>query len=127
MPRMMRWVPTSALCIGAFGCAAARNGDVVVVQDAQADAEKAHIVDAPIDAHRLIDAPHVIIDAPHLIDASTGGPVSMTQASSTTVVSGNSFNCNYGPNTFYTAENSYYRVFPLADYNITTTLHVSSV
>jgi hypothetical protein len=48
----------------------------------------------------------------------------LTQTTSDTVAPLNSFGCVTNGVTF---QNSYYRVFALADYNITTTLHVTQV
>ncbi len=107
-----------------FGCANANlaQGTPPDGGGKDVDAPRAHEIDAAIDAPRPIDAPPPMIDAPQ-----SGGPVTLSQTTSAQVVAGNSFNCNYGSPTFYTAENSYYRVFRLADYGITNTLHVTSV
>jgi hypothetical protein len=75
------------------------------------------------DGH-VVDAPRsMIVDGPP--DASARA-VTLAQTTSSTVVQGNSFACNQSM-TFYTDENSYYRVFPLADANVTGPLHVESV
>lgn len=52
------------------------------------------------------------------IDASQR--TTLTQTASNAIVARNSFCCPLGPN-------SYYRVFTLADYRITTTLHITQV
>src|SRR4051794_29633408 len=53
--------------------------------------------------------------------------VTLTQTSSTALVA-TQIGCQQtNPLTNFTTENSYYRIFPLADFNITTPLHITSV
>jgi hypothetical protein len=64
-----------------------------------------------------------------LIDAGTrgDGPTTLTETASDAVAMGASLlNC-HGMSTDFIFENSYYRVFTLADYGIATTLHVTEV
>jgi hypothetical protein len=96
-------------------CASAGREDITIHPDAKGSGSGS-------DAEILIDAP-LSIDAPTPIDAAPQ-PVTMLETTSQTVAQGNSFNCNAAN---VTAENSYYRVFTLADFGVTTTLHVTNV
>lgn len=65
----------------------------------------------------------------HIIGGITdaGGPqqVTLSQTTSAAITPGNSFACTTVPGL--TRENSYYRVFTLADHGISTTFHVTQV
>ena len=50
--------------------------------------------------------------------------VTLTQTASNAITMNNSFGCVVGAKTL---ANSYYRVFTLADYNLRTTLHITSI
>lgn len=67
----------------------------------------------------------VIVDAAIPIDAAI--TKTLTQNNSTAVVA-TAIGCRQtNPATDYTRENSYYRVFPLADHQITTSFHITQV
>jgi hypothetical protein len=67
----------------------------------------------------------VEIDAAPPIDAAIA--VTMSQTGSTNVVA-TQIGCQQtNPLTNFTTENSYYRIFPLSDHNITSTFHVTEV
>jgi hypothetical protein len=91
------------------GCAKAGKGNSIIggITDAgsRTDAD-----DIPAPDASLIDAP--------------AAQITMEQATSGTITLNHSFACiSSGVNL----ENSYYRVFTLADFNVTTTLHVTQV
>lgn len=76
----------------------------------------------PVDASSDGDLP--LIDAP-MIDAPGPTSVTLTQTTSSMIGSDNSIACGNPDGT--TAENSWYRVYRLADSNITSGLRVSAV
>lgn len=58
--------------------------------------------------------------------ADAGTPhITLSQTTSEAIAPGNSFGCP--PDSGFTRETSYYRVFALADYGVTTILHVTQV
>ena len=68
-------------------------------------------------------------DFPGLDAAVTDAPadeVTLSQASSTTITNNNSIACADNT-TGLSAQNSYYRVFTLSDFGVTTTLHLTHV
>jgi hypothetical protein len=69
-----------------------------------------------------IDAP----DAPPPIDAALTS-VTMNESGSSAVTATQIACQQTNPLTNFTTENSYYRIFPLADFGITTPLHVTDV
>jgi hypothetical protein len=69
------------------------------------------------DADELPEPDASTIDAPPQ-------QITLSQTTSNTPVTGDSFACHVSN---ITRENSYYRVFTLADHNITTTLHVTQI
>lgn len=74
-----------------------------------------------------VDAPTVTIDAPTVtIDAPMGGTMTLSQSSSNVITALNSVACSNNL-TGYTLENSYYRVFRLADHGITTAFTATRV
>lgn len=81
----------------------------------------------PIDAPRSVDAPK-LVDAPDidasLVDAAPV-PITLTQTTSNTIGPDNSIACGNVDGT--TAENSWYRVYRLADAGITGGLRVTAV
>jgi hypothetical protein len=105
------------LAVGGTACAQAHqdtslggrpDGGGIVVHDSNGGGDDA----API------DSPSHPIDSP-----SSGGMQTLSQTSDSTVASLNSIACG---NTS-TAQNSYYRVFPLSDYNINGAFTVTNV
>ena len=68
-----------------------------------------------------------LTDARPRIDASPvgAGSMTLTETASETITVGAKFGCASASS--FTRENSYYRVFTLSDYSITTTLHVTQV
>jgi hypothetical protein len=102
----MRWL---LVCLTIAGCARAGKENSIIggLTDARpsGDAE-----DVPLPDASSVDAPPQ--------------QVTLTQNASNAVTLNNSFACVNGA---VTLQNSYYRVFTLADYAITTTLHVSQV
>ncbi len=80
-------------------------------------------IDAPVPKDASHDAPDVDVDAP----GPDAGPISvtLTQTTSDMVGSNNSIACGNPDGT--TAENSWYRVYRLADSNITNGLRVVAV
>ncbi|HEX2691188.1 MAG TPA: hypothetical protein VHN14_31465 [Kofleriaceae bacterium] len=103
----MRWFLVS---LAIAGCASAGKGNSIIggITDAglRADAQDLPQPDAP-----LVDAP--------------SQQLTLTQTMSNTIVDGISIACRLSNSV--TRENSYYRVFALADYGITTTFHVTQV
>jgi len=80
-------------------------------------------IDAPVPSDaRVIDAPDLDVDA-----APDAGPISVTLAQTTSdmIGSNNSIACGNPDGT--TAENSWYRIYRLADANITGGLRVAAV
>jgi hypothetical protein len=69
--------------------------------------------------------PDAMVNLPDAM--TTGGTVTLSQASSTSIVVGNSVSCNDGTPFFDTAENSYYRAFQLSDFGVTGTFHSQRV
>jgi len=74
---------------------------------------------APTDADDIPEPDGPLIDAPPK-------QVTLTQTTSATITLGHSFAC-IGTTSGFTRENSYYRVFTLADYSLASTLHVTQV
>jgi hypothetical protein len=103
----MRWL---LICLAIAGCARAGKENSIVggLTDARPSGD-ADTVPAP-------DASP--IDAPPQ-------QVTLTQNASTGITKNNSFGCVLSSGV--TLQNSYYRVFTLADYGVTTTLHVTQV
>lgn len=103
----MRWL---LICLAIAGCARAGRENSIIggLTDARPSGD-ADTVPAP-------DASP--IDAPPQ-------QVTLTQTASLGITRNNSFGCV--ESSGITDQNSYYRVFKLADYQITTTLHVSQV
>lgn len=66
-----------------------------------------------------IDAPPVPIDSPLPIDAPIVQNITLSQSSSTAITALNTVACS-NSTTGYTDENSYYRVFRLADFGVNT-------
>ncbi|MEO8699651.1 MAG: hypothetical protein ABI867_06385 [Kofleriaceae bacterium] len=108
----MRWQPVLAVLLAA--CASANVGGNNPGDDDDDDPPK--------------DAPDPDLDAPDgapPIDAAV--PVSLVQTGATNVVA-TQIGCQQtNPLTNFTTPNSYYRTFPLSDFNITTPLHVTEV
>lgn len=102
----MRWL---LICLAIAGCARAGKENSIIggLTDARPSGD-AETVPAP-DASPF--------DAPPQ-------QVTLTQTASNGITKNNSFGC---VSSGITLQNSYYRVFKLADYAITTTLHVSQV
>ena len=98
------------------GCASASPPNPAGDVQPDADPEPGPGADAA-----LPDAPPVEIP-----DAAPPAPVMVTlsQTTNATIAMPNTVNCH---NAYETAENSYYRVFPLADYGITNAFHVQNV
>src|SRR5262245_55567714 len=98
----MRWL---LICLAIAGCARAGKENSIIggLPDARPRGDATEI--PPADASP--------IDAPP-------GQVTMSQTAINAIAIDNSFRCPRGPN-------SYYRVFTLADYSITATLHVTQV
>jgi hypothetical protein len=88
-------------CVALVGCASAGKGNTII---------------GGIDDAGTQGAADAVTDGP--------GSITLTQTASATISPGNSFACGDG---VHTAENTYYRVFTLADHGITTTLHVTQV
>jgi hypothetical protein len=73
----------------------------------------------------MTDGQMVMVDAAVPVDAAV--TKTLTQSNSTAVVA-TQIGCQQtNPATSYTRENSYYRVFPLADHQITTAFHITQV
>jgi len=102
----MRWF---LVCLVIAGCARAREQNSIVggITDARPSGDGD---DVPPPDGSTIDAPP--------------GQVTLTQTASNAITMNNSFGCVVGGKTL---ANSYYRVFTLADYNVRTTLHITSV
>jgi hypothetical protein len=102
----MKWFLVS---LALAGCAQAGKGNSIIggITDAgpRTDAD-----DIPEPDASLIDAP--------------AAQITMEQTTSGTITLNHSFACL---STGFTLENSYYRVFTLADFGVTTTLHVTQV
>lgn len=101
----MRWF---LVCLAIAGCA--RAGEQNSIIGGLNDARPSGDGNLPPTDASTIDAPP--------------GQVTLTQTASDAITADNSFGCVIGGKTL---ANSYYRVFRLADYNITTTLHILSV
>lgn len=101
----MRWL---LVCLSIAGCARAGKENSIIggLSDAR-----------PGDADTVPAADASPIDAPP-------GQVTLTQTASNAITLNNSFGCLSGD---VTLANSYYRVFTLADFGITTTLHITRV
>jgi len=112
---MMRW---TLLAVTLSACANAGGGGNPGDDDPQ------------LDAFRPIDAPTVttdgqMTDAPPPIDMPSATPVTLSQTTSDLIGASNSLACGNGDGS--TAENSWYRVYRLADAGITGGLRVNSV
>ena len=108
----MKWMPVLATLVG---CASARveHGGTADGGDGSGDGGVVTL-DGDVD-----------IDAALPIDAAI--TKTLTQNNSTAIVA-TAIGCRQtNPATDYTRENSYYRVFPLADHQITTSFHVTQV
>ena len=106
----MRW----ALCSLAFvaACASASLGGEKVIDASAGDDD---------DASRPIDAPQHI-------DAAMPVSQTLVETTNNTVKAGNTVNCNdTAGGGSGTAENHYYRVFPLSNYSITSAFSVTQV
>jgi hypothetical protein len=106
--RAMRWFLVG---LAIAGCAQAGKGNSII----------GGISDAGVGPHT--DADDIPEPDASLIDAPQQ-QVTLAQTSSGTIELDNSFACALGD---FTDRNSYYRVFTLADFNITTTLHVFQI
>jgi hypothetical protein len=102
----MRWFLVS---LAFAGCASAGKGNSIIggLNDAGPGSN-----DIPQPDASPIDAPP--------------GEITLSQTASGAITPGNAFGC-VDPVTRITAENSYYRVFTLADHAITGTLHITQV
>jgi hypothetical protein len=102
----MRWF---LVCLAIAGCARAREQNSIIggLNDARPSGDAGSV---PLPDASTIDAPP--------------GQVTLTQTASDAITADNSFGCVLGGKTL---ANSYYRVFTLADYNVRTTLHITSV
>jgi hypothetical protein len=103
----MRWF---VVCLVIAGCARA--------------GERNHIVGGIVDGGVRSDADDFPEPDASPIDAAPG-QLTLSQTTSGTITLKNSFAC--ADNSLFTFQNSYYRVFRLADFNITSTLHVTQV
>jgi len=108
-----RWFLVS---LAIAGCASAGKGNSIIggITDA-GSGDRGGRTDA--NDFPALDAS--VIDAPP-------DQITLTQNASTTIVRNNSFEC-FDNATGLTFQNSYYRVFALDDYGVTTTLHVTEV
>jgi hypothetical protein len=97
------------VCLAIAGCARA--------------GEQNSIIGGLNDARPSSDADDVPPPDASTIDASPG-QVTLTQTASNGITLNNSFGCVVGGKTL---KNSYYRVFTLADFHVTTTLHIMKV
>jgi hypothetical protein len=104
----MRWL---LLCLAIAGCARA--------------GKENSIIGGLVDARPRSDADDIPEPDASPIDAPPS-QVTLTATTSGTITLNNSFGC-VDTNTGITLRDSYYRVFRLADFNITTTLHVTQV
>jgi hypothetical protein len=102
----MRWL---LVCLALAGCARAREQNSIIggLNDARPSGDGGGV---PPPDGSTIDAPP--------------GQVTLTQTASNAITVDNSFGCVKGASTL---ANSYYRVFTLADYNVQTTLHITSI
>jgi hypothetical protein len=102
----MRWL---LICLAIAGCARAGEQNSIIggITDARPSGDGD---DVPPPDGSTIDAPP--------------GQITLTQTASNAITMNNSFGCNVGGKTLV---NSYYRVFALADYNVSTTLHIISI
>jgi hypothetical protein len=135
-----RWLAVLAVLVAA-GCAKGEPGgggddddddddDDIVLADGGIDAGPGPI-DAgapPIDATELsLDAPAPPIDAAELPPDAPPAPITTTitrSTDTTTITTPNAISCNA---TGVHSENSYWRVFALADFGITSTFTISNV
>lgn len=102
----MRWF---LVCLAVAGCARAREQNSIIggLNDARPSGDGGNV---PPPDGSTIDAPP--------------GQVTLTQTASDAITVDNSFGCLKGASTL---ANSYYRVFTLADFNVQTTLHITSI
>jgi hypothetical protein len=111
----IRWFLVS---LAIAGCASAGKGNSIIggLTDGGTGAPGSHT-----DANDFPSLDASLIDAPP-------EQITLTQTASTTITRNNSFVC-FGPDGSAgpTAQNTYYRVFALDDYGLTTTLHVTEV
>jgi hypothetical protein len=108
--RAPRWFLVS---LAIAGCASAGKGNSIVGGLNDGDAgTRSDANDFPAIDASLIDAPPE--------------QITLTQTASSTITRDNSFAC-IDDVTGLTSQNSYYRVFALDDYGLTTTLHVTQV
>lgn len=79
------------------------------------------------DIQQQVDAPdNIIVDAPP-DQPEPLTPVTLNESGSNALVA-TQIGCQQNnPATSFTTQNSYYRIFPLADFNITKALHVTNV
>src|SRR5262249_47405768 len=103
----MRWF---VVCLVIAGCARA--------------GERNHIVGGITDGGPRSDADDIPEPDASPIDAPPR-QVTLSQTTSGTITLRNSFAC--ADDNLFTFQNSYYRVFHLADFNITTILHVTQI
>ena len=119
----MRLFRPGVFVFAIFGAAAGCATGTPAGQD-KPDAKIITVADAPIGTpDSPIGTPDAKLGSP---DAPPAQPVTITlsQAASTSIVALNSVSCNAAN---VTAENSYYRAFPLSDFGITSPFTVQSV
>jgi len=117
---------TLAVMVVFIGCASTESSRVSTDGGAIGPAPR---IDATV--RDVVDGAPATIDARLSPDAPPGpdaapNTATLTQSSSQVVLSANSVSC-VGDLTGYHADNSYYRVFDLADFNITAPFQVTSV
>ncbi len=111
--RTVLWLAV-AVVLATAACASGRPNDFGDDDD-DPDANRT-LVDAG-----AVDGPSLPVDGPPpSTDAPAGNAVTLSQSSSMTVMPATSVACSTG-------ENSYYRVFPLADHGVTSALAVDRV
>jgi hypothetical protein len=136
MYRSRTWVVALATSVvAAAGCATAKPGTVGEKPDATANTgdPDAMVIAGRPDAEPIPDAAPGTPDAPPPPDAAppppdapiTGGTITLSQTSSSTVTANNSVGC--GDQFYDTAENSFYRAFVPASSGASGTFHVTHV